>query len=246
MQPLCTGRIIRRVPLLLLLTLIIGIPGHAQTDGYAVSNCKIDSRAARTGFWTWEPGSHVQVYILQDNFTSEEIPYLTKPLQLWDVVWESTGSLVRISYAGTTPAPRECDNCLTIIRSKIYNGKTRHGGEIKAYGVIGTRIIKYATITIDPKLSNTKSLTHAVAHELGHSFGLLDCYDCKAGSTVMLQFATINQSNIAGPTDCDIAQIRKAYKELKLRIRPAALASVQEDEGEEPVPDDTPLVLPQP
>ena len=239
------ARLILLVSLLLIVTWVIAVRGHAQADESAVSNCKIGSRSAGVGFWTWEPGSHVQVYVLQDSFTSQELPYLTKALQLWDAVAESTGSRVRLSYAGTTATSLECENCLTVLRAKIYNSKTHHGGEIKAYGVIGTQIIKYATITIDPKLSNS-NLSQAMAHELGHSFGLLDCYDCKAGSTVMRQFAAINFSNIAGPTSCDVAQVRKAYMELALHPRTKPVAVVQDDEGEEPVPDDTPLVVPEP
>jgi len=253
MNPFChlqaryTGRFILGVLSLLVLMCVIERPSYAEGAASSVSNCEIGSRAARAGFWTWQPGSQVQVYILQKDFASEEIPYLTKPLELWDAVWESTGSRVRITYAGTTTVPRECENCLTIGRSRIYNVKTRHGSEIKAYGVIGTRIIKYATIAIDPKLTNSKSLTNAVAHELGHSFGLLDCYDCKGGSTVMTKFTGMSISNnVEGPTGCDIAQVRKAYKELELRERAAPVAEVQEDEGEEPVLDDTPLVVPKP
>lgn len=230
----------------LLLTFIGVLTVQGQISDNGVSNCKIGSHAARTGFWKWEPGSNVRVYILQNDFRRDEIPYLTEPLQRWDAVWESTGSRVRLSYAGIASSTKECENCLTIVRSKIYNRKTKHGGEIKAYGIKGSRIIKWATITIDPKLSKSKSLTHAVAHEVGHSFGLLDCYDCKGGSTVMLQFEKIVLSDIAGPTKCDIAQVRKAYKDLSLSPRPARVADAPEDEGEEPEVDDTPLVIPNP
>jgi hypothetical protein len=236
-------RLILLVTLLFMVTWVMAVRGHTQADGSTVSNCKIGSRSAGVGFWTWEPGSHVQVYVLQNSFTSDELPYLTKAVERWDAVGEFTGSRVRITYAGTTVTSRECENCVTILRGRIYNQKTHHGGEIKAYGVVGTQIIKYATITIDPKVNNSK-LSHAVAHEVGHSFGLLDCYTCKRGSTVMRQFAALSFSDIAGPTPCDVAQVRKAYEALALR--PAPVAVVPEDKGEEPVPDDTPLVVPEP
>jgi hypothetical protein len=60
----------------------------------------------------------------------------------------------------------------------------------------------------------------------------------------MRQFAALSFSDTAGPTPCDVAQVRKAYEALALR--PAPVAVVPEDEGEEPVPDDTPLVVPEP
>ena len=53
-------------------------------------------------------------------------------------------------------------------------------------------------------------------------------------------------SEIAGPTKCDIAQVRKAYKDLSLRARPAPVAGVPEDESEDPEVDNTPLVVPHP
>ncbi len=246
LRRLSTRRIansVRSISSLLLVTCAIAISGYAQSADAGDANCKIGSRAARTGFWTWAPGSHVKVYILQTDFTSDEIPYLTRPLQLWDAVGASTGSGVRITYAGIAATPLECYNCLTILRSSVFNGRTRHGSEVKAHGVIGTGIINYATISIDPKLES-KTLTNAVAHEIGHSFGLLDCYDCNEGSTVMLKFSGGNKSNgMEGPSGCDIAQVSKAYQQLKLR---PSLAAVKEDEGEEPVPDDSPHVLPKP
>lgn len=244
-QALHNGEFVFRVMLLLMLACVFCDRGYAQIAGPSVSKCKIDSRAARTGFWTWRPGSRVTVYILQNNFTSEEIPNLIKPIELWDEAWQRTGSRVRITYAGITSTPLECENCLTILRFRVYNARTRHGSEVEAHGIIGTRTIKYATIAIDPKLTNSKKLAHAVAHEIGHTFGLLDCYDCKNGSTVMLKLSSVS-NDLEGPTACDIAQVTHAYKEFELRPRPAPVALAQEDEGEEPVPDDSPLVVPLP
>ena len=62
----------------------------------------------------------------------------------------------------------------------------------------------------------------------------------------MGKFKEINvANNMAQPTACDIAQVRQAYAELKLRVRPSPLGLL-EDEGEEPVDDDTPVIVPKP
>jgi hypothetical protein len=45
-----------------------------------------------------------------------------------------------------------------------------------------------------------------------------------------------------GPTSLDIAQVRQAYNELSVR----SLSVVSVDEGEEPIDDDMPLVVPEP
>jgi hypothetical protein len=207
--------------------------------------CSVGVRAAAFGFWTWAPKTHVKVYILQSDFKSEEIPYLLTPLRTWDAVWESTGSGVRLDYEGTTLAPVLCQNCLTIMRSPVFDRKTRHGSELQAHSAQGNQILTHALMLIDPTLKNPKALTNAVAHELGHSFGLLDCYDCKDRSTVMNKLKRMNDSNdMEGPTLCDVAQVRNAYNELRIRVGPAPTMNITVDDGEEPIEDHTPLVRP--
>ena len=235
----CGGSFIFSFAMLFLLTGLTGT--EAQTR---VPDCKVGSRAAATGFWTWPPDTRVYVYVLQNDFSKEEISFLNTPIQLWNSVSEATESKVRLTYAGTTLKPRECENCLTILRGYVHNEKTRHGGEIRAFGINGTRIIHHASIVIDARMKTSESLKSAVAHELGHSFGLQDCYDCKDRSTVMIKFGGFSLSNgVEGPTGCDVTQVRKAYIELKKHYRPVV---AHEDEGEEGVLDDTPLVIPEP
>jgi hypothetical protein len=63
----------------------------------------------------------------------------------------------------------------------------------------------------------------------------------------MGKFKEINvPNNMAQPTACDIAQVRQAYTELKVRVRPSPKMGLFEDEGEEPVDDDTPIIVPKP
>src|SRR5258705_4370404 len=78
---------------------------------------------------------------------------------------------------------------------------------------------------------------------------VLDWYTCKRKSTVMNQFEAVNMPNgMEGPTSCDIAQVKEAYKELKVLVRasPPDRKLMPEDEGEEPVDDDTPVLVPTP
>jgi hypothetical protein len=219
-------------------------PAFPQAGKTSASPCSVGVSAAAFGFWAWAPETRVKVYILQSDFKSEEIPYLLTPLGTWDAVWETTGSGVRLDYEGTTSAPVHCQNCLTIMRAPIFDRKTRHGGELEAHSKQGAQIVTYALMLIDPALTNPNALTNAVAHELGHSFGLLDCYICKARSTVMNKLKRMNDSNdMEGPTLCDIAQVRNAYDELRIRVGPAPAAMNRvADDGEEPIEDDTPLV----
>lgn len=60
----------------------------------------------------------------------------------------------------------------------------------------------------------------------------------------MNQFRNVNTSNhMNGPTACDVAQVKSAYR---ARANHAAQNEIVVDEGEEPVDDDTPIVLRKP
>lgn len=234
----------RPIGSLVLISLLV-LPAFSQ-NAKPATPCRVGVRAPAFGFWAWPAGAQVKVYTLSADFTSEEIPNLLIALVRWDAEWESSGSRVRLEYAGTTATPQKCQNCLTIMRAPVFNKKTRHGSELYAYSEQGNQFVTYASILIDPALTNTRALTNAVAHEVGHSFGLLDCYDCQDRSTVMNKLKRMNTSNdMEGPTSCDLAQVRDAYQQLRLRVGPAPVAmNALVDDGEEPVEDDSPVVVP--
>ena len=217
----------------------------AQTT--SVKPCKIGQDAAAFGFWTWRANSSVKVYVLKSDFGDDELSYLVKPIQNWNAVTIATGSGITLEYAGTTTSPLYCQNCLTIMRGQVFNKLKRHATELHAFSAQSNQIMSWAHIVIDPVITNREALTNAIAHELGHTFGLIDCYSCKPKSTVMNQFKTVNEPNeMQGPTACDVAQISAAYKELSVRVRPAPIAVEVVDDGEEPVDDDTPIVVRKP
>jgi hypothetical protein len=234
----------RSIGLIMLVSVFI-VPAFSQ-NARPSTNCSVGDRAPAFGFWNWHSDARVKVYILEHNFKSDEIPYLIKPLMLWDAEWESSGSGVRLEYAGLTDAPRQCQNCLTIMRERVLSKEKRIGGEFQAYSKQGTQLVMYGAILIDAAVTNPKALTSIIAHEIGHSLGLLDCYDCKDHSTVMTKLKRMNASNdMEGPSFCDVAQVREAYKQLRIRIGPAPVEmNALADEGEEPVEDDSPVVVP--
>ena len=215
---------------------------------YHEQQCEVGVQAPPVGFWTWTAGTQVRVYVVEDDFKPEEIPSLLAPLKNWNAVSETTGARVKFEYSGPRASPQYCENCLTLSRGAVFKTRERHLTELRAYSARNDRLLTWATIVVDFTLTNHKALTDAVAHELGHSFGLRDCYSCKAQSTVMNQFGPVNVANeVAGPTACDVAQVRSTYKQLALQAghKPQP-KSVRADEGEEPVDDDTPIVVPKP
>jgi len=116
----------------------------------------------------------------------------------------------------------------------------------------GEQTILHARIVIDPVIPNLTALTNAVAHELGHNFGLPDCFSCHGHSTVMSLIRT--SEGFTGPTSCDVAQVRRIYDHLRVQVaerkrretRLVAQKIVPVDEGEDPVDDDTPIVVKKP
>ena len=240
---------IKRTASVILLSLILalGVRDANTQTGTALAPCRIGQQAPPIGFWTWAANAHVKVYIASADFKTEEISYLLTALQNWNSASELTGSGVKFEYQGNTKRQLSCENCLTVMRGQVFDKTKRHATELEAFSVRHDQIISYAAIVIDPGLTNPKALLDAVANELGHNFGLLDCYTCKKKSTLMNQFKAMNVPNdMAAPSPCDIAQVREAYKELKVRVRPSPPKRNLIDEGEEPVDDDTPIIIPKP
>lgn len=219
---------------------------QAQTPSPSVQ-CKVGRQATGFGFWTWRRNANVKVYVVAADFKRDEIPYLLKPLQNWTAVSETTTSGVSFEYHGTVLQQRFCENCLTLMRGTVFDKSRRHATELRAYSAQNDQLLTYAAIVIDPALTNVKALTNAIAHELGHTLGLLDCYTCKEKTTVMSQFRAMNVSNeMEGPSFCDVAQVRAAYQELTIRVGPSPANTGSSDEGEEPIDDDTPVVIRKP
>jgi|ERR1041385_383984 hypothetical protein len=212
-----------------------------------IPKCNVGKDAPAFGFWNWAAGTTVKVYVLEGDFDEGDLRYVLKPLQNWNAAIAATGPRVKFEYAGSTATPLYCENCLTIMRGAVFHKATRHATELNAYSARGDQVLTWAQIRVDHTLTNPGAISNAVAHELGHSLGLLDCYNCKAKSTVMNQFKRFNEPNeMESPTACDIVQVNAAYRELAVGIRPSPVKVGLADEGEEPVDDDTPIVVRRP
>jgi hypothetical protein len=200
-------------------------------------------KADSSDFWTWPANVRVRVFVVSGDFKTEALPHVMAPFETWNTSARLTATGVQFQFAGEVREPQRCENCLTVMRGHVFEKTRRHATELHAFSARSDRIITYASIVIDSRLTDPKNLRSAVAHEIGHSFGLGDCYNCAARSTVMLQLKALNVANdMEGPTPTDIAQIKRRYNEVNACA--AKLASV--DEGEEPVDDDTPVVVPEP
>ncbi|MEO7971935.1 MAG: hypothetical protein ABI698_11585 [bacterium] len=234
-------------------TLVAGstaVSSFAQTNDSVASTCDAKVKAPDYSLPAWPEKVGVKVYIVATDFKPEEIAAILAPLRNWSAVAEASGSQVTFVYSGTAVAQQDRLNCLTVMRGRVHDNQ-KHAAEFQAMVYPGEQTILYARLVIDPSIPNLTALTNAVAHELGHNFGLRDCFDCRGGTTVM---GLIRSSNgLTGPTRCDVAQVRRVYDHARMQAPEVKKRKLQQlakivpvDEGEEPVDDDTPIVVKKP
>ena len=241
----------KHVMLLLIVTALAAVSAFAQTNDALITACDSKVKAPDYSLPQWPENAKVTVYILGADFKPAEIAAILPPLHNWSAIAEASGSRVTFLYSGTVAFPQDCLNCLTIMRGKVHDNQ-KHAAELHAYVIKGEPTILHALLLLDPIIPNLTALTNAVAHELGHNFGLPDCFSCKGHNTVMSLIRT--SDGFAGPTECDVAQVRRVYDHVRIRTaelkkhkQPVSLAKViPVDEGEEPVDDDTPIVVKKP
>ncbi len=196
---------------------------RALSSEPAPEPCVAGRTAAPVGFWTWPSNSRVNVYLRRPDFSEVEVLAVRVAVQNWDVTAHENGSNVRFSFHGLTRETRVASGDLTIIRGDIYDKKVRHLAVLEAHSLRNDQLIDYALVIVDSSVNRPAVLTNVIAHELGHSLGLLDCYKCDRQSTAMGLLKTASQPNgIEGPTPCDRNAVRMVYHELKLHVGVAA------------------------
>lgn len=209
--------------------------------------CVSGRSAAPVGFWAWPSNTQVNVFLRQPDFSEAEAPAVRIAIDNWDLAAKENGSNVRFIFRGLTAETRTTGSDLTIVRGNIYDPKIKHLALLQAHSLRNDQLIDHALVIVDVTVDNNEVLTNVIAHELGHSLGLLDCYKCRKQTTAMGLLKTAHEPNgIAGPTNCDTNAVRLAYHELKQHVRPSpqalALARAKVDPGAEPEEDDSPVV----
>jgi len=124
----------------------------------SLTRCQVGRNAAAIGFWTWPIGAHVKVYLRIGAFRQEEVQYLLAPLHNWNATSEITASGVKFEYAGMTAEELTCENCMTVMRGRVFDKTNRHVTETQVYSLHRNQIITYAAIVIDPSLTNPQAL----------------------------------------------------------------------------------------
>lgn len=161
----------------------------------------------------WKPGAQVTVVFDNSvNFSQEEKNAMQQAAANWNTSNGASGNNSGVVFNGFTSGPPPnpgAVNVLFITRQPLVPG---HGAQTQNTTNINSphnTAISTITINQDVNLPYLPDLTMVMAHEIGHTFGLDDCYPACNGSSVMgAQYAIRNADGsitdgVLGPTDCD-------------------------------------------
>src|SRR6266436_5289200 len=201
-----------------------------------ISPCVAGHTSTSTGFWKWPANSHVNIYLRDPDFSGDYVTAVKIAVENWNAAAVEDGSNVYFDFHGLTIDTKTAQGDLTIVRGDVYD-KKRHLAFLQAHSLLSNQLIDYALVIVDLRIKNPEVLTNVMAHELGHSLGLMDCYECSRKSTAMGLLKTANEPNgIEGPTPCDKVAVLAGYRELGRRVRPAnqrLVGGVAEAEADE-------------
>lgn len=173
----------------------------------SATDCFTGKTSTNVNSWRWEAGANVKVYFLQGSFTDTEILALSKAVNNWNDALQEINSDITFEIAGTTNKVVTIRNSLTVRRVGKMNDRL---AEIQPF--VQSKTLTRAEINVGATIKDFNALISMMNHEMGHSLGLSDCFDCKRGSTAMAAFRGKNKDNKAfSPSRCDKYVVAASY-----------------------------------
>lgn len=132
----------------------------------------------------WQEGVQVTVNI-SPSFSQAEKQALQAAFTNWQSANGPTGNGSDVTFTFTfsqTPIAGSgfgANNTFQVNKQNPSSGQAETGG-----GTNGTNRTRAFT-NVDTRVTNATALTQVMAHEIGHTFGLADCTNCAAGTSVM-------------------------------------------------------------
>jgi hypothetical protein len=184
------------------------------------AQCKPGKTSTETLGWRLKPGKTVNVYYLKNHFKAEETAAFAEAINNWNQALKEIDTDIVFVIRGERDSEESNDTSILIKRgtprSQDRVGETRF--RFMAGGVFRM------TVTISPAVTEWKALQSLMTHEIGHTLGLADCYECKRGTTAMAAFKDDNNgTNVFEPSVCDKFVVAAGYAGrtgLQARIAP--------------------------
>ena len=162
--------------------------------------CKPGKTSTAVLGWRFKPATQVRIYYLKNNFSAAERDAFTRAINSWNKALDEIGSRIVFNVAGEREGEVEENATITVLRG-TPKGKDRVG-QLRFYTM--SNGVMRATMILSPTVTDMDALTSLMTHELGHSLGLADCYECKRGTTAMSAFKGENKGNdVYAPSECD-------------------------------------------
>lgn len=201
------------VPLLCVKPTVTTATGTDKAAGGIALNMPKQCRPGKTSpqslSWRWRPGTFVKVYYLKRNFTGAEADALSLAVNNWNDALKEIDTRVQFLVGGESETVFKEGTSITVMRG-VPSVKARVG-EIKLHSVSNGRV--HLVLVIRPEVTDLNALTSLMTHELGHTMGLADCYECHRGTTAMAAFRGNNKGNdVYKPSECDRYVVAAGYK----------------------------------
>jgi hypothetical protein len=175
--------------------------------------CQTGKTSPQALGWRWRQGAVVRVYYLKGSFDGAQAEALTRAVHSWNDALKEIDSGIFFIVGGERESVVKDDASITVMRGIPTKGERL--AEIKFYS--SSSGVARMIMTIRPVVKGTSALTSLMTHELGHSLGLADCYECRRGTTAMSAFKDDNKGNdVYEPSACDKYVVAAGYANLNV------------------------------
>lgn len=174
--------------------------------------CSSPPKEPTTHGASWPRGQQVLVVINPNDFSPAEQNAIQQAFMNWQNANGPTGNNSGVTYTFTTgTSPNGAPNTQYVHQGGASTGGYTNIAFTGSPSTIGNHTTSAVTV-IDSTISNLDVITGIMDHEIGHTFGLGDCYSCSPGSSMMAPPTCSpcngNLNNLVfpglnGPTPCD-------------------------------------------
>jgi hypothetical protein len=189
-------------------------------SGAMPKQCQPGKTSTEALGWRFRSGTLVHVYYLKGNFTAKEAAALSRAVNNWNDALKEINSGILFRLSGESETLTKDGTSIVVVRG-APRGKERVG-EIRLHSMQNGRA--HLLVVVSPKVTEANALTSLMTHELGHTMGLADCYECRTGTTAMAAFRDYKGNDVYEPSECDKYVVANGYAGRNLMQARAASA----------------------